>query len=239
MGSSFVFLVHKRGSPTFVRIAHVSNPSGCAFRFGSNFEDKLSACAWRAWCSHTCNLPTTHRTMDVLSNPPDEHVPLRATTVLRTDGTLSFSLNAREPLDGCRLHIRFIFWMVRYPGSMVQLNRATCPIDWDNPPGGFTIVPFSCKLGLRSSIHNRQCAADAMLHDTSAFALSAALLALLGGSAGAVGCNTCHLNNDYGDYGQGGFGTTKETATPTDFPSGSHCSQYKSASCCTVEVANK
>lgn len=178
--------------------------------------------------------------MDVLSNPPDEHVPLRATTVLRADGTLSFSLNARESLDGCRLHIRFLLCMVRYPGSMVQLNRATCPIDWDNPPGGFTIVPFGCKLGiLQNPIHNRQCAADAMLHDTSAFALSAALLALLGGSAGAVGCNTCHLNNDYGDYGQGGFGTTKETATPTDFPSGSKCSQYQSASCCTVEVANK
>lgn len=82
-------------------------------------------------------------------------------------------------------------------------------------------------------------AAIAMLRDTSTLALSAAVLALLGGSAEAVGCNTCHLNNDYGEYGQGGFGATKETATPTDFPPGSKCSQYRSASCCSVEVANK
>lgn len=101
------------------------------------------------------------------------------------------------------------------------------------------MVQSSCTTWLVHLIHNRQCAAYAMLHDTSVFALYATLLALLGGSAEAVGCNTCHLNNDYGDYGQGGFGTTKETATPTDFPSGSKCSQYKSASCCTVEVANK
>lgn len=78
-----------------------------------------------------------------------------------------------------------------------------------------------------------------MLRNTAIAALSAAVLALWTRTGDAVGCNTCHIYNNHTAYSEVNVGTTKQTATPTDFPPGSHCSQYRDASCCTADVANK
>lgn len=79
----------------------------------------------------------------------------------------------------------------------------------------------------------------ANMRTTGTAALAAAVLAFWSRSADAVGCNTCHIFNDHSQYSEVVTSATKETATPTNFLPGSHCSQYKDASCCTAEVANK